>query len=223
MGYPTILHLHIPRTAGSSVHAVLGAYAKTNGVTLVTSSHAQVAAEITKLDAPPALITGHFAFGLHTLVPNPFYFIVMRDPVERVASLIRFIMSRPEHAKHALVSACNGDPQKIYRQRKRGGQFDNGATRQLSGSFAPGYIWPWRRRRALQALQGRPAKVVVTTPQRLRHGLDRLGAELGFSFADPEIHNACTGDMPSEAARHVIAAHNRIDAEFYRRVAEQDE
>ena len=92
----TLLFLHIPKTAGSSLRNALSQVYRPGtqlylydapgpGRTMDLESFQALAPEER---SRPRFIAGHFYFGVHTLVPRPAQYVtVVRDPVERVISL----------------------------------------------------------------------------------------------------------------------------------------
>jgi hypothetical protein len=225
---PTIVHVHLPRCAGTSLRATLSEYADRRitfvdgwprfapGRSIVNGiSKDDVQRKIKAFRAPPGLVTGHFPFAeLADIVEDPIYLIVVRNPVERVASLIRFILSTPTHPKYELVQDCRGEPDLIYQCDDRGGQFDNGIARQLGGVTTVGELPSHCAASAWLAL--RHPRAIVTTPERLREGLDALGQEVGYSFPDPPKLNTRGGAPVPERWRKSIADHNTVDDLLYR-------
>ena len=92
----TLLFLHIPKTAGSSLRNALSqVYLPTAQLYLYDAPGPGRTMDLDTFEAlapeersKPRFIAGHFYFGLHTTIPRPaMYVTVIRDPVERVASL----------------------------------------------------------------------------------------------------------------------------------------
>lgn len=104
---PTIIYLHIPKTAGSTLHAIHDhLYPPEQILHLKGDPHIDTAvAHFKQLDTATKqsirLLTGHFDYGLHAWLPQPAtYFTILRDPVERVLSYYYFILRTPIHPRH---------------------------------------------------------------------------------------------------------------------------
>ena len=103
VGMTTVLHLHIPRTGGTSVSRALRSALRDRRTVLTASG--QDLREALKDGAEIGLVSGHFRWGMHNGLPTDYvYFVVLRDPVERVKSLYDYIRSQPTHRLHALYA-----------------------------------------------------------------------------------------------------------------------
>lgn len=103
----TVIFLHIPKTAGSTLHAICRAlYPPDHLLHLKGDPHIDSAvAYFKQLDSETKqkiwLLTGHIDYGLHNWLPRPAtYFTILRDPVERVLSYYYFILRTPEHPRY---------------------------------------------------------------------------------------------------------------------------
>lgn len=76
-----VVHIHIPRTAGSSLHAHLIGALSGSGITLKT---------------------GHFFWNDHPPEEGRVFFTVLREPVARVVSALQYIAGNPQHQDHQL-------------------------------------------------------------------------------------------------------------------------
>lgn len=74
-----VVHIHIPRTAGSSLHAHLAGALSRSGITLQT---------------------GHFFWGDHPPEEGRVFFTVLREPVARVVSALQYIAGNKAHQDH---------------------------------------------------------------------------------------------------------------------------
>lgn len=93
---PVLLFMHIPKTAGTSLRGALEpAYSAGERLYLYPAADLAGAVEPREFaQLPPPqrrrlrFIMGHFAWGIHESVPGPCRYVTMlRDPVDRVASL----------------------------------------------------------------------------------------------------------------------------------------
>lgn len=105
---PTIIFLHIGKTAGSTLRQVLSRQLPGSQVMVVRAlrrPRGETLADFAALPeaerARPRLIMGHTVFGLHELVPRPCtYMTMLRDPVRLVHSQYRYVRRRPRHRHH---------------------------------------------------------------------------------------------------------------------------
>ncbi|WP_420629582.1 sulfotransferase family 2 domain-containing protein [Candidatus Leptofilum sp.] len=103
----TVIYLHIPKTAGSTLHAIHNQiYAPEQVLHLKGDPHIDTAVAQFKQLSNKAkqsirLLTGHIEYGLHEWLPQPAtYFTILRDPIERVLSYYYFILRTPDHPRH---------------------------------------------------------------------------------------------------------------------------
>jgi hypothetical protein len=95
-GDAALLFMHIPKTAGTSLRSALAAaYPPAQRALLYDPAHSRGAVLAKEFrHTPPEqhaglrLVAGHFRWGIHRAMPGPFaYVTILRDPVDRVASL----------------------------------------------------------------------------------------------------------------------------------------
>lgn len=97
----TVIFLHIPKTAGTTLHEIFKANYHPAKIYNREFSGDDGASAFINLPverrAAIRLLWGHFPFGLHQYLPGPFtYFTFLRDPVERVISHYYYLLSHPE-------------------------------------------------------------------------------------------------------------------------------
>ncbi len=128
---PTVIYLHIPKTGGTTVHAIC--------------EHQYSPAEYCYLDHQPDIYTmseaermairflrGSFWFGIHEQVSSPFtYITLLRDPVKRVVSLYDYTRQIAEHNMHPVTTQYTLP--EIYARKLHKEALDNGQTRRISG------------------------------------------------------------------------------------------
>jgi hypothetical protein len=97
----TLLISHVPKTAGSSLRALV---TKFNPDTVFVYEGRELALGNPNIEfirsfravAAPRVVMGHFSYGVHRLIgTTPSYATVLREPVERVVSFYRFQKSLP--------------------------------------------------------------------------------------------------------------------------------
>lgn len=130
----TIIFLHTPKTAGTTLKTVIGQQYSPKDICLIDD-------KVLSLDAFKALpdekkrayrvIQGHMRFGLHEFLPQPStYITIMRDPVDRVISNYFHVAWRPEHRLHTDVKDMSIEEYVVSGLSKA---VDNDQTRGLYG------------------------------------------------------------------------------------------
>ncbi|SEP09403.1 Sulfotransferase family protein [Salinihabitans flavidus] len=104
---PVVIHLHIPKTAGSSFNKLLADnYAGRFGYAFrEMAAFKEIPADLrAKID----LIYGHMSYGVHELLRrNYIYLFVLRDPKARIYSFYKFLHKSEKHPLHTLVTEKN--------------------------------------------------------------------------------------------------------------------
>ncbi len=130
---PLFIFTHVPRTAGTSlrvvaeqslgkdrIHAIYGEDINDPVTTLMGLN-------LNKID----LIRGHIAFGLHEHIDRECkYIALVRDPLERVYSLFRYVRTHPGHH---LYEATEGMSFQAFVESGVTAEANNGQCRQLAG------------------------------------------------------------------------------------------
>jgi hypothetical protein len=135
---PTIIFVHIGRTAGTTLNRILGrtypqqrtySFPSTDIDGSVVAFRSLPAEERRRL----RLLRGHIMFGIHDAVPRSFtYITLMRDPVDRLISCYFYILERPEHRLHARLCST-GMSFESFVQSGITLETDNWQTRAVSG------------------------------------------------------------------------------------------
>lgn len=101
---PVVIHLHIPKTAGSSFTSILSdAFANKMRFAYQTLPAFSAVRESQRLKID--MIFGHLYYGLHTMLrPNYLYLFVLRDPKARIYSFFKYIQKAEDHPLHAAVN-----------------------------------------------------------------------------------------------------------------------
>ena len=100
----TVIFLHIPKAAGSTLNRVIAQNYRPAAILKVGGK--SEAALLGALTGEVRLIAGHRRFGIHAELARPFtYITVLRDPVERVLSQYHFVRRLSSHPLHAVVAS----------------------------------------------------------------------------------------------------------------------
>ncbi len=213
--------MHVPRSSGSSLHAWFVTALGANGVAQASSPDEVAAA--TSGGAVPAVVSGHYLHGVHERLGGRDYryVVLLRDPVERVLSLFRYIRGLPGHSRHADLAGPGMTIPRYYAEGIPGSWARNGMVGQLAGSYSA--LTPEERlaRATAHLLDERTIFGLVDDPHPLLRGAAEI---LGLAEVPPlarvnrsaqvEPGQAFGGDDADLAA---IVEHNRLDIELYRR------
>ena len=105
-GVSPLIFLHIPKTAGTTVHHVL--HNEYRGLKFFTSGNYKQIEKFEKLSDEEKkkirLLKGHFPFGVHEIYPEPItYFTFFRDPIKRSISGFNYLYLQKTHAFHEEI------------------------------------------------------------------------------------------------------------------------
>lgn len=111
--HETLVFLHIPKAAGSSLRGIMKEHYSSSQTHRVYGWRCQ--RKYDKFTAFPRekkkrirYIEGHMRFGIHEYVPGPCaYMTFLRDPVQRLLSHYYYIFTRPNHYQYGLVVGNN--------------------------------------------------------------------------------------------------------------------
>lgn len=133
----TVIFLHIPKAAGSTLHSVLRGYYPKESVCHIPVSIPNREAVYADLNrdqrARVRLIKGHLLFGIHRLVPDRFtYITVLRHPVDRVVSHYYYVRRTPRHRLFETLRSSDMSLEE-YVTSKTALELNNGQVRALYG------------------------------------------------------------------------------------------
>jgi hypothetical protein len=131
---PLLFFLHIPKTAGSSIHQILHQeYLDRLG--LVTDPDTRkIQLQLENPDQPLDCVFGHYPFGLHASTIRAFeYSTLVREPVEAILSYYYYIAQQPGHWLHMSLHSMTME--RFFEQPEEilGLFFRNYQTAQLTG------------------------------------------------------------------------------------------
>jgi hypothetical protein len=136
---PTILYLHIPKAAGTTLSVILEERLKETGRVLNLRDTRKAVEELTGLPQAQRdqlqLVRGHFPYGIHECLRQPYeYITILRDPVERLISHYYYVLRKPIHYLYPRVTSEKMGL-KEYALGRLSRELDNGQVRQISGNF----------------------------------------------------------------------------------------
>ncbi|MDA0989486.1 MAG: sulfotransferase family 2 domain-containing protein [Verrucomicrobia bacterium] len=230
----TLIFLHIPKTAGSTIAGVVRANVPVDQIFEVESPLLASFDRFNKL-APAQkralrVVMGHGVYGLHEQLEQPCrYMTMLRDPVDRVVSNYYFILASPNHRLHADVAGRNLSL-RDYVESGVNVQIDNGQVRALSGMgvglgdpIAYGACTESLLARAMATVDRDMAFVGLT--EKFDESLLLMGRQLGWqklTYARRKVtrDRPSVRDIPADV-RQVIEARTALDQKLYEHVQEK--
>ncbi len=134
----TVIFIHIPKAAGSTLRAIIQNQYKRHVMYAIDGRRVKESVEEFKIlplshREKIRVLLGHMLFGLHEYIPRPStYITILRDPVERVISNYYYVLRKPAHRMHDEVTSQKMTL-KEYVESKINTQLNNGQTRVISG------------------------------------------------------------------------------------------
>lgn len=219
-----LLHLHIPRTGGKSVVKWLRQLLPSPDATYNFKNYKSFWDDVLGLGDKPydlrqlKLVTGHFHYGIDAYFgPHIGYVVVLRDPVDRVKSLIRYIRKNGDHRLHELF-AKSDDINHIFGNIRHSPQFSNGQVRQLCCYDLAGLVRlsDTHVDKAMNQIAG--DNVHVFRSEDLNNALRPMGDGLNIMSItrenNTEMDETCSW-LNSEAVEAVIRENNELDIRLY--------
>lgn len=205
---PLLLHLHIPKCGGISIRKYLanvGPIYRFEGLAKFERERDQAARS--------AVVSGHFAFGIHERIDRPaVYFILLRDPVERVASWFDYVKGHSGHKHHAIISTAGMTIARLYDERQPAVRdIADAQVRIVAGNRSPDGAENLAVSRA--NIQG--VNCIVGTIEDLPGAVNALRAGFKLPAKQPPHTNRGPAHEISAEDRAAIIAHNLNDLAFY--------
>jgi hypothetical protein len=223
--------IHIGKTAGSSMNAVLTRqYGRGERLLVRPPRWEESLASFAELPQDQRgrarLIHGHLTFGIHEMVERPVtYFSLVRRPVARAVSLYTYVLRNPSHRLHGIVTA--GDMSLLdYVESGVTCEVDNGQTRILAGDTSSpfGGLSEAVLDQAKANIEGHFAAVGLTerfdeTLLMLKHqlGWKRLHSYPRMNVAPRSARRGTQSDRVLEAIRR----RNWLDEQLYEYVEDR--
>ncbi len=210
------IFLHVPKTAGTTLRAIIERqYAPEEVYTVYDGAEDHHSQEELKALSPEAqksikAYCGHVSFGVHRhLEQRPRYVTILRDPVERVISYYHHVMTLIPRWKSQPISLVK------FIQGRKDIQVDNLQTRLLSGVEKPfngcsdDMLW-----KAIENIETQFHFVGLSEQfdESLQFIAEHFGWESPYYVRENEGINRPPRDYYSELEMNVVRNHNRLDA-----------
>lgn len=226
----TLLYLHIPKVAGTTMLSVIRRNVPSDRIYEVRSEPEQAIRRFA--DLPEAeraqfrAIVGHFGLAMQAAVPGPSAFVtILREPVARIRSDYAYICRRPNHPKHARIVGESLGVRGVF-EHELITMWDNGQTRILSGagrSVPFGECSEDLLKRAQANIESQCA--VAGTMDRFDETLILIAREFGWRKMSYLRRNSSpgrsSGPALSEEDLELIRQHNRLDSRLYEWVSSE--
>jgi hypothetical protein len=228
---PTVIFLHIGKTAGSTLRQVLRRQFRASETMVVRSPvrdpkrlrREETLAYFAGLPETerrrPRLILGHTIFGLHEYVPRPStYITLMRDPVSLVLSQYYYVRRTPGHWLYETAQRMTLDE---YVRSGVSLETDNSQTRAISGDTTTEFGHCSRAMLDVARRNIEEHFSVIGLVERFDASLVMLGRHFGWSKLAYVRVNVAPQDQRREVStdtREAIERQNAIDLELYGQV-----
>lgn len=213
--------IHIPKTAGTTLHKILVHQAGAGGVMVRHDS-----------DGPPTegwlddarrrgalgglVIVGHQSVGLHRDLSNFRYVTCLRHPVARLVSHYHYAKNDPTHYLHAAIHDQKLD-MAGYVSSGLSGELSNGMVRMLAGveDFDHGVVDDEVLEVAKRNLESHFDAVILN--EAFDAGVLRMAQSMGWPrpyYIRRKVGRGKT-EPPDEETVRVIESYNRYDVEIH--------
>ncbi len=219
----TLIFHHIPKTAGSTLNAILEANYVPEHRYAVTTPLEPARAALRALPAERRralrLVYGHGLEGMHAHFDQPCaYATLLRHPEDRVLSQFSFIRESPDHPLHAALMAAGGTLGR-YLSEGINLQADNGQTRALAGGVAPAF-GECTRERLEAAIENMSRYALVGLTERFDATLILARHVFGWrqlTYARRKVtrHRTAVAEL-SAREQALLRECNALDMELYR-------
>ena len=219
----TAIFLHIPKTAGTTLHRIIDRQYPPEARHWITRHDVGVEAfKRLPLSHRAALrmVRGHIPFGVHEYIPRPArYWTILRRPIERLISYYYFVQREPEHYLYDYANTP-GMTLRRYLEERVSLQTDNFQTRLISGIWTDvGYGECDEATLGLAKKNLEEHFALVGLTERFDESLMLLKRTFGWGDVFYKRRNVTEGRprreaLPAETVA-VLRAHNQLDLELY--------
>lgn len=209
--------VHIPKTAGTTLHKVISHQYPREKIFIHHDSNGSPSPELASriTEARPEVIMGHFSVGFHNFIPNLRYITCLRDPVPRIISHYRHALNDPAHYLHREANSLTLAQ---YVSSGLSGELSDGMTRMLAGmeDFHHGEVNGDTLALALANLETRFAAVIPS--ERFDEGILLLARDLGWKtpyYLRRKVGRYPGATKPDAKTIAAIEKHNTHDRRLY--------
>jgi hypothetical protein len=222
---PTLVFLHIPKTAGTTLHRIIERQYPAESLYSVGWIEEKSVAALRQMSearkARIRMVRGHMAFGVHEFLSGPVtYFTLLRNPLERVISYYYFVRNKPDHYLYEEISVGEMDLAEFI-ERQGHIMLDNAQTRMLSGRWQEIAFGECSRDHLAMAKQNlRDRFSVVGLVEHFDETLLLLKRTFGWRNVFYARQNVTRSHPPNSAlppaTLALVAEVNQLDSELYR-------
>jgi tetratricopeptide (TPR) repeat protein len=218
---PTLIFQHVPRCGGTSLRRILKRQFDPSDVLELYGTREELElARYPTLAAvqhrTPALIAGHFPFGLHRYLPDgAVYVSMLRDPAERILSDYDYIVHNPLHVHHERVAGTGMAATEFVAAPELAISNRNGLTRAFAGLSPDDPVTCESLAAARHNLRSHYA--VAGLCERFDASLTLMRRAFGWPipyYDEQNVHPARGRVLPDDF-RAAVDAHNQIDRELF--------
>lgn len=223
----TLVFLHIDKTGGTSLYDMLASHFTKPEIMPVPRHpergkaaypvadpdlHAANRLFSQRIRAAHRLVMGHYDWGVVQYIPNPFVITVLRDPVERFASLYRYICQRPK--QYGVLSRQARKMGAAWFAHHHTHLYAEAMTRQLAGARWTANA-PADEAMYQTALQNLRRCDVVMTTANLNASAGALALRLGWQPAELPVTNTTEPTPITNKAIAIAEQHMVYDQRLF--------
>lgn len=217
MSRPTLIFLHIPKTAGTTLNRIIER--QYSPFSIYTINPYRIKASLERLKQLPEkrrrrlrVVRGHLPYGIHKSLPQEVaYVTLLREPAARVLSAYHFVLRRPLHPLHRRLTRERLEVDDCLRLFP---QFRNLQCRAISGL---GDAAPCDER-LLDVAKANLTKSfgVVGFCERFEESLILISSTFGWKLSFYENRRvAKSHPLVEPRLEALIREHNSLDEELY--------
>jgi hypothetical protein len=211
-----LVFLHIPKTAGQTLHFVALRKFEPHETIHLNSLGKPIDDEMEKIPRAAReqarLVWGNLPYGVHEHIPRPCeYVTILREPVSRVISVYKHILKTPSHELHRRITESRIGLEEYVESGIDAGQTENSQTRQLSGRQFGSL-----ERDVLDVARSHLQRfLVVGLTERLEETFVLLRRSLGGGLMPYMTRNVSPSLDVTQRAVQLVRDRNELDIDLY--------